>query len=211
MIARRILLLSLLLLVPLVTTAAEDSPEPEWDGSKTEALLALAKEYLAATSTRTRDEVLAKARKLGAIPDRPMKKLVKALFKVARSGPKSDGKSSCVSKYAKFPGKYYLSGQGGGKKGIFFGLHGGESGIGDGRSAQGQWGAATGKGLIGVFPTANLPGKPFTWYSPDVEQFVLEIIKELKRTYRIDTNRIYVAGHSLGGSGSFHIGPRNAD
>jgi len=206
-------LLLLLALLPLHALAEEPKPpaEPEWAGEKTEALLALAREYMTKKTARERDEVLERARKLGPIPDRPMKKLIKELFKVARTGSRSEGKSASTSKYGKFPGRYYLSGAGGGKKGIFIGLHGGESGIGDGRSAQSQWGSATGKGLIGVFPTAHLPGKPFTWFSPDVEQFVLEIIKELKRTYKIDTNRIYVAGHSLGGSGAYHIGPRHAD
>jgi hypothetical protein len=210
----RILLVLLpLALVPLHALAEDPKPpaEPEWSSEKSETLLALAREYLTKSSRRERDEVLGKAGKLGAIPDRPMKGLVKDLFRIARSGPKSEGKGLSTAKYPKFPGKYYLSGAGGGKKGIFIGLHGGESGIGDGRTAQSQWGSATGKGLIGVFPTAHLPGKPFTWFSPDVERCVLEIVAELKRTYRIDTNRIYVAGHSLGGSGAFHIGPRHAD
>jgi dienelactone hydrolase len=83
--------------------------------------------------------------------------------------------------------------------------------VGDGGSARGQWGGAAGRGLIGVFPTANLPDRETTWYSTEVEGFVIAILKELKRTYKIDTNRIYCAGHSLGGSGSWHIGLRHAD
>jgi predicted esterase len=210
-------LLSLVLILPLCSRALpRDEGESEWGRGETEALVALAQEYrmLASDSaTRgSRDEILARADDIGTIPERRLKEVVKALFQVANRGPKSAGKGECVAEFEKFPGHYYVSGAGGGSKGIFIGLHGGGPGVGDGRTAQSMWGAATGKGLIGVFPTANLDGHAATtWQSPEVENFVLAIVKELKRTFRIDTNRIYVAGHSLGGSGAYHIGLRNAD
>ena len=192
-----------------------DESEPEWGRPQTKALVGLAEEYLAlecdSTTRSARDDILERADDLGFVSKKRMKEVVKALFKVARSGPKTKGKGECVAKFKAFPGVYYLSGGGGGKKGIFIGLHGGGPGVGNGRTAQSMWGAATGKGLIGVFPTANLPDRETTWQHPDVENFVLAIVKELKRTFKIDTNRIYVAGHSLGGSGAYHIGLRNAD
>ena len=85
--ARVLLVLLLLALLPVRSFAEDPKPpaEPEWSSTKTEELLALAKAYLTKDTRREREEVLAKARKLGAIPDRPMKKLVKELFKVARS------------------------------------------------------------------------------------------------------------------------------
>ncbi len=212
---RLALLILCLILLQSARAHPRDETESQWGRSETKALVALAEEYqkLAIdSSTRlTRDEILVRADELGSVSERRMKDVVKALFKVAKSGPKSDGKGECIAKFEAFPGHYYLSGAGGGKKGIFIGLHGGGPGVGNGRTAQSQWGAATGKGLIGVFPTANLKGRLTTWQSPEVEAFVLAIVKELKRTYRIDTNRIYVAGHSLGGSGAYHIGLRNAD
>ena len=39
----------------------------------------------------------------------------------------------------------------------------------------------------------------------------MEIIAELKRTYNIDTNQIYLAGHSMGGGGTWSIGTHYAD
>jgi hypothetical protein len=208
-----ILLTGLLLLapVPLRGDGKQASPEPDWTAEQTERLVALAREYMEKTGIREKDEILARARELGPLSSRVLMDVVKELFKVARSGPKSDAKGTCTAKYPEFRGTYYLSGAGGGKKGIFVGLHGGGTGVGSGLSAKSLWGGASSKGLIGVFPTANLEGGETTWYSPKVEGFVLAIIKELKRTFRIDTNRIYVAGHSLGGSGSWHIGLRNAD
>jgi dienelactone hydrolase len=185
--------------------------ELRWGRRETDRLVELAGEYQEQTGATARDEVLARVRDLGPVPERRLREVVKALFKVARSGPRCDGRGTCVAKYEPFPGTYYLSGAGGGRKGVFIGLHGGAPGVGDGRSAQSLWGGAGGKGLIGVFPTANLEGRRTTWQSPEVEGFVLAILKELKRTYRIDTNRVYVAGHSLGGSGAWHLGPRHAD
>ncbi len=204
---------ALILIVGLLAPALPAAPEggPPWDEARTETLVVLAREYAGKTDNYARDQVLARAKALGAVPDKAVKDVVKALFAVAKEGGKCDGKSECVSKSARFPGLYYMTGGGGGRKGIFVGLHGGGAGVGDGRNAQSQWGGAAGKGLICVFPTANLPDRQTTWESPEVEAFVIEILRELKRTYTIDTNRVYIAGHSLGGSGTYHIGLRNAD
>jgi hypothetical protein len=207
----RLVLAMCLLLGVLPARAGPAGPEPPWDEAKTEALRALAREYAGKTDPQGKDEVLDRARALGPIPDKPQKDVVKALFAVAREGPKSEGKSTCTAKFPRFPGTYQLSGTGGGRKGVFIGLHGGGPGVGEGGSAAGQWGGATGKGLIGVFPTANLEGRETTWQSPDVEAFVIAVLAELKRAFPIDTNRVYIAGHSLGGSGAYHIGLRHAD
>jgi pimeloyl-ACP methyl ester carboxylesterase len=205
-------LLPFLLLVAIgPASGAPPDAGPEWTEAKTDALRALAREYAGKGDRYGKDEVLERTRKLGPIPDRPLKDVVKALFTVAREGPKSEGGGTCTAKFPRFPGTYQLSGSGGGRKGVFIGLHGGGPGVGEGGSAAGQWGGATGKGLIGVFPTANLSGRDTTWQSPDVEAFVIAILAELKRTFPIDTNRVYIAGHSLGGSGAYHIGLRHAD
>lgn len=206
--------IALLLAAAATPVLAKDPPaDPEWTSKQTALLVEIAREYLAVLnddSTSRRDEILTRARALGHVSSRRMKEVEKALFKVARSGPKSDGKGECTATFPRFPGTYYLSG-GGNRKGVFIGLHGGAPGIGSGRSAQSLWGGASSKGLIGVFPTANLPGMKKTWQTPVVNEFVLAILRELKRTWKIDTNRVYVAGHSLGGSGAWHIGLRYAD
>lgn len=206
-----LVLLPLLVLPAAVRAGPED---PEWTREKTDALVDLAREYGGLVSlpgkAAAKDAILERAAALGAPGPRDVKRIVKELFEVAREGPRSDGKSECTAKYEPFPGTYYLAGGGNGK-GVFFGLHGGGPGVGDGRTARSLWGGATGKGLIGVFPTANLPDRPTTWQSPEVQGFVMAILREIKRTWRVDTNRIYLAGHSLGGSGAWDIGPKYAD
>lgn len=88
----------------------------------------------------------------------------------------------------------------GSKTGIFVSLHG--SG-GSGPGTERHFGMPDSK-LICVYPTVT--NQRGGWSRPEGERFVLAIIDELKRTYTIDTNRIFVAGHSMGGFGSWHIG-----
>jgi predicted peptidase len=40
------------------------------------------------------------------------------------------------------------------------------------------------------------------------EQDVMHVLELMKKDYRIDANRIYIAGHSMGGSGSWYLGPK---
>ncbi|NRA96720.1 MAG: prolyl oligopeptidase family serine peptidase [Planctomycetes bacterium] len=63
--------------------------------------------------------------------------------------------------------------------------------------------------LICVYPT--VAEKRTGWTGPEGERFVTAILDELKRTYRIDTNRVYLAGHSMGGYGTWSVGGKHAD
>src|SRR5262245_29244628 len=106
-------------------------------------------------------------------------------------------------------GLYLLSAKGGGSGGLFFGLHGGGEGAGDAETAQGPWaGAVGGRGWIGVYPEV-LEKTEAAWGDEPTEKFVLELIEVMKRTYKIDTNRIYLGGHSMGGYGTWTLGGRN--
>ncbi len=40
---------------------------------------------------------------------------------------------------------------------------------------------------------------------------VLEVLNQMKKRYRIDPNRIYLTGHSMGGHGTWHVGLHHAD
>lgn len=46
---------------------------------------------------------------------------------------------------------------------------------------------------------------PASMYRGDAERDVLDVIAEVRRTYSIDPDRIYVMGHSMGGFGSWSI------
>ncbi|MDX1492418.1 MAG: alpha/beta fold hydrolase [Pseudohongiellaceae bacterium] len=41
------------------------------------------------------------------------------------------------------------------------------------------------------------------------EEDVMDVIAEVREAYRIDENRIYMFGHSMGGAGTYHIAQKN--
>jgi pimeloyl-ACP methyl ester carboxylesterase len=54
-------------------------------------------------------------------------------------------------------------------------------------------------------------GRGDLWYRGPGEQDVLDLIDHLLATGRIDPDRVYLAGHSMGGWGTWWIGLRNAE
>lgn len=105
-------------------------------------------------------------------------------------------------------GHYFLSGSKGKKKTPFLvALHGGGPGVGDGKQIAGLFGGGP---CLSVFPTV-MEKTGTAWNTDREERYVLKLIEECKRTFDIDTNRIYVAGHSMGGFGSWSIGCHHAD
>jgi pimeloyl-ACP methyl ester carboxylesterase len=49
-------------------------------------------------------------------------------------------------------------------------------------------------------------GRPSAFYRGMGEEDVLEVIEDVKHRFSIDPDRVYVMGHSMGGSGSYTIG-----
>ena len=47
--------------------------------------------------------------------------------------------------------------------------------------------------------------KPTSMYMGDAERDVMDVVDEMKRAYRIDADRIYLTGHSMGGFGTWSI------
>jgi len=99
-----------------------------------------------------------------------------------------------------------------GKKGggLLLSLHGGGEGQGDAGSAHGIWASATSQGFTVVSPEV-MSKVSSAWNQQPEERMVLELIDAAKRTFEIDPLRICIAGHSMGGDGSWMIGGRNAD
>jgi poly(3-hydroxybutyrate) depolymerase len=54
-------------------------------------------------------------------------------------------------------------------------------------------------------------GRGENYYEGPGEQDVLDIISEVRTMLPIDADRIFLAGHSMGGWGAWHIGLRNAE
>ena len=130
------------------------------------------------------------------------------MLKIARKhGPKlrGSGTNYLYDKETK-RGKYIVEGKP--TKALFISLHGGGVGAGSAESAAGAMGG--GKGWGWIFPEV-LEKTERGWIDSGTEEFVLELIQAAKRTWKLDADRIYITGHSMGGFGSWTIGAHHAD
>ncbi|KQC29604.1 alpha/beta hydrolase-fold protein [Flagellimonas eckloniae] len=72
---------------------------------------------------------------------------------------------------------------------------------------------AAGSSWAKVDVKGDIPNRKFVFYEdsePTKDMLLLEgLIKDIRKTYRIDKNRIYVGGLSMGGMGTFELVRRN--
>ena len=81
---------------------------------------------------------------------------------------------------------------------------------GAGVKARGQVKAYTQKDWAFVVAPTNRRRFGFDWQDWGRLDF-LEVLEEIKKNFKIDTNRIYLTGHSMGGHGAWHIGMTHPD
>lgn len=97
---------------------------------------------------------------------------------------------------------------------LVFGLHGGgragkdgKNVVGSGRSAMNFYQQEAERlGWLVVCPTALAA----PWASPANDGFVLAVLDEIACLFNVDLNRVYLVGHSMGGFGTWHFGPKYA-
>jgi len=63
------------------------------------------------------------------------------------------------------------------------------------------------RGVIAVAPF----GRGSQGYRDDGEQDVMDVLDEVRRLYRVDEDRIYLGGFSMGGGGTMHLGTSRPD
>jgi pimeloyl-ACP methyl ester carboxylesterase len=108
-------------------------------------------------------------------------------------------------------GLYIVGGDTKKPKGLLIGMHGGGAGAGDAWSAHGSLNsAAAGLDWLAIFPEV-LEKTERGWTDSGTEEFVVDLIEAALRTWRIDRDRVYLSGHSMGGYGSWTIGAHHAD
>ncbi len=181
-----------------------------WDGkaSRKEVDAAVV-EYFGATEER-RAEIRTFLDGLGALSEADAKAWAKTLLKEAdRRGEKFPAKSGETFKHGSLSGPVFTAGKATRNAPLFVALHGGGAGVGDGQEAMQKWSFVAGKAFL-IAPTT--PDKrDSAWCQEDIEAWVLALIDAAVRTYDLDTNRVYLAGHSMGGYGTWSIGCRTAD
>ncbi|MBI3273181.1 MAG: prolyl oligopeptidase family serine peptidase [Planctomycetes bacterium] len=199
---------------PGIPGAFADGPTPKkpWGDKERKAAVAFMQKYVQAKPA-DRPALLAEAAALDVPADQVAKLAPKAFELIAAAGPKSDGKGENRSK--EHGGRYLLQNQSRGTGAqavpLVIGLHGGGAGVGDAGSAASQWSGAGGKGAICVFPQVLEALDETEWYKQKEQQYLLALIEEVKHTYRIDTNHIYVVGHSMGGFGTWSLAGHHSD
>jgi len=204
---RHVLALLVLILGPLFCpgpVTARDAKPPS--GA---ALRALVQRYLEGdyqTRVKIREEA---DRTYAPLETSDLKRLRRDLMKFARKVPPQIGGSGTNWFYEGKEGKYIVSGKP--SRTLFVGLHGGGVDAGDAGSVP-----MSGGGWWWIYPEV-LDKTERGWISPlrdglpGTERFVMDLIDAAKRTGKLDPNRIYLCGHSMGGFGTWHLGAHHAD
>ncbi|MCK6479035.1 MAG: hypothetical protein L6R43_02460 [Planctomycetes bacterium] len=206
---------------------AEEPPAP--DGK---ALDALAAEWMRAPDDDARAAVEARARALPPLPASSVEAAAERLFALAEKSGRRLARKGRATLYtpaeaAAMQGKdprdpkalkalkdedlgLYLLNMGKPKGGLLIAMHGGGENAGDAGSAQSIWAGATAQGMTVIAPQA-IDLVSSAWNQEKQERFVLDLIDAARRTLDVDPDRVCLAGHSMGGDGSWMLGGRNAD
>ena len=135
----------------------------------------------------------------------------KPLAALAARGPRAATKGKAFL-YAKPERGLYLFSGGSSAGGLLIALHGGGAGSGDAGSAASAFSGPAGTLKMWMAAPEVLEKTEHGWTDPpDTERFVLDLIDALKRAGRIDPDRVYLVGHSMGGYGTWTIGAVHAD
>ncbi len=182
-------------------------------------LLGLVQSYLAldgrtAEGWSERKRLLGEVDRLspGALSARDAERWREKIFDAWAKGPeleKKDGREHFWEKEER--GLYILGGSTRKPKGLLIGMHGGGVGSGDCGEAAGFLSSAAKKmKWVAIFPEV-LEKTEHGWTTSGTEEWVLELVDRARRTFDVDANRVYFAGHSMGGFGSWTLGGHHAD
>jgi predicted esterase len=189
--------------------------------AKAKALSAKEKAYLEKLVARyindesKRDEIICKIKKKDGIPGKLIEHFSKLAFKHAKGGLKV-GEGESTFGHSDYKGLIYVKVQGDAKAKLplFIALHGGGKGSGHYSTAARLWLGKIRqrlKSFIFFAPTVLQKNYAEWAGNPTEEAYVKEVIKAVKRSFNVDTNRVYMAGYSMGAYGTWHIGGHEAD
>jgi pimeloyl-ACP methyl ester carboxylesterase len=125
----------------------------------------------------------------------------------AQLGPRASGSSSKRTIQTPDGEAWFYAKGSGRKKGLVIGLHGGGAGAGSASEGIGTW---TAKDCIGFYPQA-IKLVDDSWNTVYGERFILTMIEIAKAEHQIDSDRVYVMGFSMGGTGSWFMAGRHPD
>ena len=108
-------------------------------------------------------------------------------------------------------GRYIVGGRTRKPKGLLIGMHGGGVGSGDAGSIASWYdGPASSLKWVAIFPEV-LEKTEHGWTTSGTEEWILDLVEQARRTFGVDADHVYLAGHSMGGFGSWTLGAHHAD
>ncbi|MCB9887804.1 MAG: alpha/beta hydrolase [Planctomycetes bacterium] len=108
-------------------------------------------------------------------------------------------------------GRYIVGGETKKPKGLLIAMHGGGVGSADAGGAASSYGpAASHFDWVMIAPQA-LQATERGWTDSGTEEFVLDLVDAALRTWKLDPDKVFFAGHSMGGYGSWTLGAHHAD
>jgi hypothetical protein len=152
-----------------------------------------------------RSRLLEEARQLGAAEDFVLADVVKTLEDAGRKSVAPFRKDRFATPYGEawFLRKPPASAK---DQGLVIGLHGGGEGAGNAEDAT----SFHRKDCLGFYPQ-GIRLVHDTWNTVHGENFVLTLIERAKLHDRVDPNRVYVTGFSMGGTGAWFFAGRHPD
>ena len=108
-------------------------------------------------------------------------------------------------------GRFLIGGETKKPKALLISMHGGGVGSADARGAFSGYNAPAKKlGWLAIFPQA-LEATEYGWTDSGTEEWVLGLVEAALRTWDIPSDRVFFAGHSMGGFGAWVLGAHHAD
>lgn len=178
--------------------------------------LELAKKYLAEKDPAKKDTLLAQAGESPADDPKPFLRLLQPMaFAPAKPGVQHGLKLELPASVSDKPAEYslatpprYAPTQ---LWPLILGLHGGGSGTGSGQQHMTTQFEMTALPAFFACPTSLDLGNEFYWRNPKNEKMLALLVQELSRQYPIDPDKVYLTGYSMGGIGTYYLGPRMCD
>ncbi|MBI4712520.1 MAG: hypothetical protein HY762_04350 [Planctomycetes bacterium] len=190
---------------PIIVTAS-------YDPTKKKRSIELINQYFDTTDKNKKAEILESiSTEIDPIPKNTIREFADIIYKNVMGGQKTpDTKDEHILQDKDYPGGRYLLIKKGNavKYPLVIALHGGSH---DMNNALRQWSFAIPAPSITICPQGLKKADPWWASDPAAELYVMSIFNEVKRSYPIDTNRVYIIGFSMGGWGAFCIGGHRAD
>lgn len=201
------------LLVALLAPAAPAQKAAAWGSAEMARAEKLAakwwkarpESYFAEWDPAVRAALEADARALGPLPEGKREAVAEMLWKQLRKQAPKGGKDKLTIETPYGEAWAFVTGKG--KGALLLGLHGGGAGAGEADEARGNWAL---KDALGIYPQ-GIRLIDDTWNSVQGERFLLSLIEAAKVRQEVDPDRVYCAGFSMGGTGSWFMAGRHAD